>query len=86
MTHTDRIRRMKNPVAFTIGMVTVLALAGLIFYFYGLPMLNDTSVGCHYGGGTKSFGCSTPFGTFISCLGAAVAVAVSAIWGRFGPY
>ena len=66
MTHTDRIRRMKSPVAFTIGIVTVLVLAGFIFYFYGLPMLNDLSVGCHYGGGNKSFGCSTSFGTFPS--------------------
>ena len=77
---------MKNPVAFTIGMMVVLTLAGLTFYFYGLPMLSDTSVGCRYGGGIRSFGCSTSFGTFISYLGAAVALAAGGIWSKFGPY
>jgi hypothetical protein len=77
---------MKNPIAFTVATLIVLLAAGLIFYFYGLPMLTASSMGCHYGGGTKSFGCSSSFGTFMTFLGGAVVIAIAAIWNRFGRY
>jgi hypothetical protein len=75
---------MKNPFAFTVSTLVVLLGASLIFYCYGLPMLTESSMGCRYGGGTKSLGCSTSFGTFMTFLGAAVALAIGVIWSRFG--
>jgi len=77
---------MRNPVAFTVAVLIVLLGASIIFYCYGLPMLAESSLGCHYGGGTKSFGCSTSFGTFMTILGGVVVIALVAIWNRFGRF
>lgn len=75
---------MKRPVAFVFSTLVVLSAAGLVFYSYGLPMLAETGIGCRFGGGTKSLGCSTSFGTFIALLSAAVALLIAGIWNRFG--
>lgn len=77
---------MKRPLAFTFSTLIVLLAAGLVFYFYGLPMLAEGGVSCRFGGGTKSLGCSTSFGTFITLLLAAVALLLVGIWNRFGRY
>jgi hypothetical protein len=75
---------MKNPLAFTIATLIVLLGAGLIFYFYGLPMLGESSIGCRSGGGGKTLGCMASFGTFMTLWFAAVAFAIAVIWSRFG--
>ena len=77
---------MKSPFVFIILTMIVLLSAGVIFCIYGLPMLTGSSIACHYGGGAKSFGCSTSFGTFMTYLGVALALAIGAIWSRFGRY
>lgn len=77
---------MRRPMAFTVSTMVVLAFAGVIFYLYGLPMLTESSVGCRYGGSTKTLGCSTSFGTFMTFLGAGVALALAAMWNAFGKY
>ena len=77
---------MKNPLAVTALSLLVLVGAGLAFYFYGLPMLGDNDIGCRYGGGTKSLGCSSSFGVFMTMLSAAVALLLAGIWNRFGRY
>lgn len=77
---------MKRPLAFVLSTLAVLSTAGLVFYFYGLPMLAESTMGCRFGGGTKSLGCSTSFGTFITLLSAAVALLIAGIWNGFGRY
>lgn len=77
---------MKRPLAFTFSSLIVLSVAGLVFYFYWLPMLADGGMGCRYGGGAKSLGCSTSFGTFATLLLASVALLLAGIWNRFGRY
>jgi hypothetical protein len=77
---------MRNPVAFAISTLLVLSAAGFVVFFYGLPMLRESVEGCHFGGGTRSFGCSTSFGTLMTFLFAGVALALAGIWNRFGRY
>ena len=76
---------MKKPIAFILLILLVFAVASIVFYLYGLPLLNQPAE-CHYGGGIKSFGCSTSFGTFMTFLGAGVILAIAVIWNRFGRY
>lgn len=77
---------MKCPIAFTISTLIILSFAGLVFYVYGLPMLADTSVHCHYGASADVLGCSSPFDRFMTMLSTAVALAVAGIWSLFGRY
>jgi hypothetical protein len=74
---------MKNSAAFLGWTCVVLLAAGLITYFYGIPMLSEGANTCHYAR-TRSFGCSSPFGTFMTFLCAAVALAIGGLWSRFG--
>jgi hypothetical protein len=76
---------MRNPWAFSVWTLIVLLVAGLIVYFYGLPMLSETPGVCHYAT-TRSFGCSSSFGTFMTFLGAAVAIGIAGLWNRFGRF
>ncbi|MBV8157383.1 MAG: hypothetical protein JO278_06985 [Dyella sp.] len=75
---------MKCPIAFTISTLIILSFAGLVFYFFGLPMLADTSVKCHYGANTEILSCSSSFGSFIKMLSTAVALALAGVWSLFG--
>lgn len=74
---------MKNPVAFLSWTCAVLLVAGLITYFYGIPMLSERVDACHYAR-TRSFGCISSFGTFMTFLCSGVALAIGGFWGRFG--
>jgi hypothetical protein len=73
---------LKNPVIFTILVLIVLLGAGIATYFYGLPLLQGAQPGCWFGGGTRSLGCSTSFGTFMIWVSLAVGLAIGAIFGR----
>ncbi len=75
---------LKNPVIFTILVLAVLLGAGIVTYAYGLPLLQGSQVGCQVGGGVRSFGCSTSFGTFMIWVVLAVGLAIGAIWSKFG--
>lgn len=74
---------MKSPVVFLLLTFFVLAVASFICFIYGLPLLNQPAE-CDYGGGLKSFGCATPFGTFMTFLSGGAALTIAAIWNRFG--
>jgi hypothetical protein len=74
---------MKNPLAFTIWTLIVLLSAGVVVFLYGIPMLSEPAGICHYSG-TRSFGCSSSFGTFMTFLFAGVGLALGGIWTRFG--
>jgi hypothetical protein len=74
---------VKNPMAFTVLTLIVLLCAGLACLFYGIPMLSEPDGACHYAR-TRSFGCSSSFGTFMSYLSAVVALALGGIWSLFG--
>ena len=75
---------LKNPVIFTILVLVVLLGAATAIYFYGLPLLQSNHAYCHFGGGTKSFGCSTSFGMFITGVAVVVSLAIGVIWSKFG--
>jgi hypothetical protein len=75
---------LKNPVIFTILVFAVLLGAGIATYFYGLPLLQDAQLGCRFGGGTRTLGCSTSFGRFMTWVSLAVGLAIGAIWSKFG--
>lgn len=77
---------MKYPIAFTISILVILSFAGLVFYVFGLPMLADTSVHCHYGASPEILSCSSPFDRFMTMLSTAVALALAGIWSLFGRY
>lgn len=74
---------LKNPVIFTILVLAVLLGAGIGTYIYGLPLLQGPQIGCQ-GGGVKSFGCSSSFGTFMIWVTVVVCLAIGAIWSKFG--
>jgi hypothetical protein len=57
---------LKNPVIFMILVIVVLLGAALVTYVYGLPLLQPSHMGCSFGGGTKTLGCSTSFGMFMT--------------------
>jgi hypothetical protein len=75
---------LKNPVIFTILVLVVLLGAGIATYFYGLPLLQSAQLGCRFGGGTRTLGCSTSFGTFMIWVSVVVGLAIGAIWSKFG--
>ena len=75
---------LKNPIIFTILVLAVLFGAAAATYFYGLPLLQTGRPSCLFGGSIKSFGCSSSFGTFMTWVVVAVALAVGAIWTKFG--
>jgi hypothetical protein len=75
---------LKNPVVFTVLVLAVLFAAAVVTYSYGLPLLQTSQVGCRVGGGTKTLGCSTSFGTFMIWVAVGVGLAVGGIWGKFG--
>jgi hypothetical protein len=74
---------MRNPRAFYSLTLVVMIIAGLLTWLYGVPMLSEPVRPCHYAGIT-SFGCSSPFGTFMGYLSMGVALAIGGIWTRFG--
>lgn len=74
---------MKSPKAFLSWICVVLLVAGLVTYLYGVPMLSEGAKACHYAH-TRSFGCTTSFGTFMTFLCTGVALAVGWLWSRFG--
>lgn len=74
---------MRNPFAFYGWTVIVLVAAGLLISFYGVPMLHGPVAACHYAR-TRSFGCSSSFGTFMTFLSAGLAVVIGGRWNRFG--
>ena len=70
------------PSVLTLG---VLLLAAFVAYRFGLPELDNSHVGCAYGGGGgKSLGCSTSFGSFIVYVVAGAAIVIGLIWSRPG--
>jgi len=75
---------LKNPVIFTVLVVAVLLAVAIVTYVYGVPLLHKAHMGCRFGGGTKTLGCSTSFGLFMTWVGFAVAVAIFAVWRKFG--
>jgi len=75
---------LKNPVIFTILVLVVLLGAGAATYFYGLPLLQGVQSVCGYGGGARTFGCSTSFGTFIVWVSIVAGLVIGAIWTKFG--
>lgn len=75
---------MKNLLAFTFSTLTVLPVAALIIFRYAVPMLTPSVELCRFGGGFKSFGCSSSLGTLMTFIFAAVALALAGIWSRFG--
>ncbi|WP_077442267.1 hypothetical protein [Rhodanobacter sp. C01] len=75
---------LKNPVIFTILVIIVLLCAAIATYLYGLPLLQGAQMGCGFGGGTKTLGCSTSFGLFMTWVTFVVGVAIFAIWSKFG--
>jgi hypothetical protein len=75
---------LKNPVIFTVLVIVVLLAAAIVTYFYGVPLLQAAHMGCRFGGGTKTLGCSTSFGLFMTWVGFGVAVAIFAVWSKFG--
>ena len=75
---------LKNPIIFTILVLAVLLGAGIITYIYGFPLLQKSQLGCQVGGGVKSFGCSTSFGTFMIWVVVVAGLAIGAIWSKFG--
>ena len=74
---------LKNPIIFTILVLAVLLGAGIATYFYGLPLLQGAAR-CRFGGSTRTFGCSTSFGTFMTGVAVVAGLAIGAIWGKFG--
>lgn len=74
---------LKNPVIFAILVLVVLLGAGIVTYFYGLPLLQGAAH-CHFGGGTRTFGCSTAFGEFMTWVTVVAGLAIGAIWSKFG--
>lgn len=75
---------LKNPVTFTILVLAVLIGASIVTYVYGFPLLEGSRIGCQVGGGVRSFGCSTSFGTFMIWVVLATGLAIGAIWSKFG--
>jgi hypothetical protein len=75
---------LKNPVIFTILVLAALLGAAVVTYFYGLPLLQAGQLGCRIGGGTRTLGCSTSFGTFMIWVAVVVCLAVGGIWSKFG--
>ena len=75
---------LKNPVIFTALVIAVLVAAAIVTYVYGVPLLQAAHMSCSFGGGTKTLGCSTSFGLFMTWVGFAVAVAIFAVWSKFG--
>ncbi|WP_130618610.1 hypothetical protein [Dyella amyloliquefaciens] len=74
---------MRHPIVFGVLALVVLCAAGLVFYFYGLPMLADSSIHCRTDGSGllgKTLGCSSSFGRFMDILFAAVALLLAGIW------
>jgi hypothetical protein len=74
---------LKNPIIFTILVLVVLLGAGIATYVYGLPLLRGSQLGCQ-GGGIRSFGCSTSFGTFMIWVTVVAGLAIGIIWSKFG--
>ena len=74
---------LKNPIIFTILVLVVLLGAGIATYVYGLPLLQGSQLGCQ-GGGVRSFGCSTSFGTFMIWVTVLAGLAIGIIWSKFG--
>jgi hypothetical protein len=74
---------LKNPVIFTILVLAVLIGTGMVIYIYGLPLLQDPQFGCTFGE-ADSFGCSSSFGFFMTCVVVVLGFALTAIWLKFG--
>ena len=68
---------LKNPIIFTILVLAVFFGAAAATYFYGLPLLQSEHASCHFDGGTRTFGCSTSFGTFMTWVGVLIRIAIS---------
>jgi uncharacterized membrane protein len=74
---------MKNPAAFIACLTVILLCAGAAIYFFGVPLLNTSQVGCRVGGG-KTLGCSSPFGTFVTVILGLLVLSVAVAWNKFG--
>jgi len=75
---------LKIPGIFTILVLIVLLGAGIATYFYGLPLLQGAQPSCGFGGGARTFGCSTSFGTYMVWVSIVAGLAIGAIWSKFG--
>lgn len=74
---------MKSRITFALTVILVLAAVSALLYFVGIPLFESSTVSCRYGGGGgKTLGCSTPFGTFVTLIGAAAALAIVLAWNR----
>ena len=72
---------LKNPIIFTLLVLTVLLGVGIATYFFGLPLLQGAAR-CRFGGSTRAFGCSTSFG--MTGVTVVAGFAIGAIWSKFG--
>jgi hypothetical protein len=70
---------MRKPYLFASLVAIVLAFAGGIIYQFGLPLLNNATIG--FGGRTLS--CNTGFGILVMVVIAGVAIAIGILWSKF---
>jgi len=74
----------RSPFVFSILVAAVLLAATPVTYRYGLPRLQTANESCHFGDGTRSFGCSSSFGLFMTWVVLMSCLAIGAIWNKFG--
>ncbi|MEW5836646.1 MAG: hypothetical protein AB1832_16405 [Pseudomonadota bacterium] len=68
----------------SVLVAAVLLAAAVVTYRYGLPRLQAANESCRFGGGTRTFGCSSSFGSFMTWVALMSCLAIGAIWNKFG--
>ena len=76
LKHVD-LPLMRRPYAFALSVAVVLLLGGVLFYAYGLPLLDHASIWC----GRR--GCRTAFGTFMIFLCSGLVAVIGGLWRKF---
>jgi hypothetical protein len=80
-----KVLMMQRPIAFPVVLSIVLAIAGILTYFVGIPLLFQGSIRCGVSvdGVPVKQACQTSFGLFVVVLVSFVAAAIGLAWKRF---
>jgi len=74
---------MNHPFRFAFGVLFVLVIFSVIFYFIGVPMIENPEIHCPQASiGTRGGGCSTNFGIFSTIFIAFFGISIAALWNK----
>ena len=84
-TRLASVWMMRRPFALLVVLSIVLAIAGLLTYFVGMPMLFHGSLRCGIpvDGVPVKEACQTSFGLFVVVLVGGFGAAIGLAWSRF---